>query len=59
MLWEYIKEKMDRYPNSALSEGEVIYTYREVSAFAERLAAQLTGSCYGVLCRSELCAGGS
>lgn len=54
MLWEYIKEKMDRYPNSALSEGKVIYTYREVSAFAERLAAQLTGSCYGVLCRSEL-----
>ena len=54
MLWEYIEEKMLRYPDSTLAEEDVFITYEGAIAFAKEFAKRLGASCYGILCRSEL-----
>lgn len=54
MLWKYIEEKMLQHPCSKLTEDGVSMTYEEAVVFAKAFAGALDGSCYAVLCRSEL-----
>lgn len=54
MLWNYIEEKMSCYPKSTISEDAASFTYQETVDFAKRFASRLDGSCYAILCRSEL-----
>ena len=53
-LWEYIKEKMMRYPMQAVSEKGASMTYEDLCIFAERFAKKLTADYYGVLCNYEM-----
>ena len=54
MLWKYIEEKMLQHPSSNLMEEGVSMTYEEAVIFAKAFAQSLDGSCYAILCRSEL-----
>lgn len=54
MLWKYIEEKMLQHPCSKLTEKGVTMSYEEAVVFAKAFARSLDGSCYAVLCRSEL-----
>ena len=54
MLWEYIKSKMLKAPNTIMGEENGIMTYEEVIIYAETYAKKLQGPCYAILCQSEL-----
>lgn len=57
MLWTTIKERMLRTPQKTFTEENTSLTYEEAVIYAESLAEKLTGSCYAVLCKSEMFAG--
>lgn len=54
MLWKYIEEKMNCHPDSRISEDVVSFTYQEAVDFVKQFAGRLDGTCYAILCRSEL-----
>ena len=54
MLWSYIKTKMLKHLNSRIGEGNETLTYEEAIIFAENYAKKLDGSCYAILCQTEL-----
>lgn len=54
MLWNYLKLKMSEHLTSVMEEGNLKLSYGEVILYAEKLAKKLTGSCYAILCNSEL-----
>ncbi len=51
---EIYRRKMLQHPCSKLTEDGVSITYEEAVVFAKAFAQSLDGSCYAVLCRSEL-----
>lgn len=57
MLWEHIKEKMLRHPESKIEEENRSYTFAEIVAAAEETAAKLKPGRYAVCCLSEMNAG--
>lgn len=54
MLFQYLKKKMEKFPEKTLSDGERTVTYREILYDAERLAPFIKCRKIGILCRSEL-----
>ena len=54
MLWNYLKLKISDHLTSEIEEDYCSMTYAEVILKAERLSQKLTGTCYAILCKSEL-----
>lgn len=54
MLWNHLRLKMSDHLTSVIEEGDRSMTYAQVILKAEQLARQLSGTCYAILCKSEL-----
>ena len=54
MLWKYLKLKMSDHLTSVVEEDCRSITYAELILKVEQLSKKLTGTCYAILCQSEL-----
>lgn len=54
LLWEEVKEHLNKYGFKSFVEGSVSYSYIDVLERVESFATTLTDCCYGILCSSEL-----
>ncbi len=54
MLWNYLKLKMSDHLTSVIEEDHRSMTYAEAILKAEQLSKKLTGTCYAILCKSEM-----
>ncbi len=54
MLWNHLKLKMCDHLTAKIEEDDRTLSYAEVILHVTRLSKQLTGSCYAILCNSEL-----
>ncbi len=54
MLWNYLKLKMNDHLTAVMEEEERQMRYGEVILRTEQFSRKLTGSCYAILCHSEL-----
>ncbi len=54
LLYERLKEEMQKYPDSRIRDENASITYTELLSQAERLGRTLKKPKYGILCKSEL-----
>ena len=54
MLYTFLTERMQQYPQHVLQEQDTTLTYRELITEAQQCAKALTQQKYGILCKSEL-----
>ena len=54
MLYTFLTERMQQYPERVLQEQDTALTYRELIIHAQQCAKALTQQKYGILCKSEL-----
>ena len=56
MLWDYLKNKMLKFPAKRLCEDKASLTYEETVIFAEKFAEKLESPYYVIFCHSEMAA---
>lgn len=55
MLWEYIRERMLRYPTQKVKENDAYMTYEELVVYAEKFAKKLSREKHcAIFCSSEM-----
>ncbi len=54
MLWDRIRQRLMKYPNQIICEGDVSIKYSELCEIVQEYSKKLSSKYYAVLCDSEL-----